>query len=112
MIEYNNLSEELKDIFNKIVYSNDFSPLTLKNAPTELSYILGFYQYQREDIPTVSEDDKIMAIKAFEASCPEQVSSECKELIEKASKSLDEDYKKKHANELVPKRKRGRPPKT
>lgn len=108
---YNNLSSDLKEIFYKIVYSNDFSPSTLKEAPTELSYILTFYQYQREDIPTVSEEAKNKAITTFEASCPEEVSSECKEIIEKASKSLEEDYKKKNSNDLVPKRKRGRPPK-
>ena len=110
--EYNNLSDESKQELERIVSINDFSASKIQQAPHELSKILKFYLFQREDIPNVSEESKHKAIISYEAACPKEISTECMQLIAKASDSLEKDYKLAHPSDITEvKRKRGRPPK-
>jgi hypothetical protein len=68
---------------DKIVEQNIFEENEIRKLPARMAAYLSYYLIQREDIPRVSDEDKIAYINKFEASCATQVSDMCKELLSK-----------------------------
>ena len=81
---YASLSGEGKDFADKIIGSNEFSPDMWRGHSKKVSRLLDFYLIQREDVPSVSQAKKLKAIRDFEDSCPDEITEECQDLLEKS----------------------------
>ena len=76
-----NLSEEERKYADHIIGTNNFDREVWNKKSKGIRFLLDFYLKEREDIPSVDEDKKKLAIKKFESTCPLIPSDECIRLL-------------------------------
>lgn len=75
----------LEDRFNvdQIVDTNVFEKSAFNGYSVAIRKVLGFYMIERESIKSASEVEKERKIKAFDKTCSQEISDECRRLLSK-----------------------------
>jgi len=79
---YNSLSSSERDYVNSIVDTNNFSSAIRDDQSATVRKVLGFYMIERDSIRPIDETVKQRKIKAYEKSCPSEMSEDCKKLLQ------------------------------
>jgi len=81
---YEALTPDEKAFVDEIISTNAFSSDMWRGRGRRVSKLLKFYLIQREDIKPAKQSAKLKAIKAFEDSCPVEITKECKKLLKES----------------------------
>jgi len=81
------LSDADRAFVNSIVDTNAFETSMWDSKSVAVRKVLDFYLIARTDIPPVDETLKIRRIRAFERSCPTEISAECRRLLKLHSRA-------------------------
>ena len=79
---YGVLTPDEKIFVDQIISANAFSSDMWRGRGRRVCNLLNLYLIQREDIKPAKQSAKLEAIKAFEDSCPVEITEECKRLLE------------------------------
>ena len=85
---YYALSETERSSVDCIVDTNAFDDSMLKGCSFAIRKVLEFYMIKREDLPSADESAKLRKITAFEKSCTNTISEECRKLLLEAGVAL------------------------
>jgi hypothetical protein len=78
---YKALSDTERGFVDGIVDTHVFNVSMWHDQSAAVRKVLEFYMIEREHIPHVDENARNRRIKAFEKSCPVNISTECRKLI-------------------------------
>jgi hypothetical protein len=81
---YKALSDTERGFVDSIVNTHVFNVSMWHDQSAAVRKVLEFYMIEREHIPHVDENARNRRIKAFEKSCPVNISAECRKLLVEA----------------------------